>query len=110
MLREGDRGMAVMDISRLESGKVVEHWDVLQEVPETSDDIKARCSDRAIAEEWLSWDNQSSHEADRACTMFRCVQECRRVAGHAIAILSRSQKPCTASPAVSLPSLRSHSS
>ena len=32
--------MAVMDISRLESGKVVEHWDVLQEVPETSDDIK----------------------------------------------------------------------
>lgn len=30
----GDRGMAVMDIFRLENGKVVEHWDVLQEVPE----------------------------------------------------------------------------
>lgn len=32
----GDRGIAVMDIFRLDSGKLVEHWDVLQEVPETS--------------------------------------------------------------------------
>lgn len=32
----GDRGMAVMDIFRIEGGKAVEHWDVLQEVPETS--------------------------------------------------------------------------
>jgi predicted SnoaL-like aldol condensation-catalyzing enzyme len=29
----GDRGLAVMDIFRLEGGKLVEHWDVLQEVP-----------------------------------------------------------------------------
>lgn len=28
--------MAVVDIFRIEDGKVVEHWDVLQEVPETS--------------------------------------------------------------------------
>lgn len=28
-----DRGMAVADIFRLDGGKVVEHWDVMQEVP-----------------------------------------------------------------------------
>jgi predicted SnoaL-like aldol condensation-catalyzing enzyme len=27
--------MAVMDIFRIENTKIVEHWDVLQEVPET---------------------------------------------------------------------------
>jgi predicted SnoaL-like aldol condensation-catalyzing enzyme len=30
------RGSAVMDIFRLEDGKVVEHWDVIQDVPEKS--------------------------------------------------------------------------
>lgn len=31
-----DRGMAAVDIFRLEDGKIVEHWDVVQPVPETS--------------------------------------------------------------------------
>jgi predicted SnoaL-like aldol condensation-catalyzing enzyme len=31
-----DRGNAVVDIFRLEGGKIVEHWDVVQPVPETS--------------------------------------------------------------------------
>lgn len=33
----GDRGVAVMDIFRLENGRVAEHWDVLQEVPEKAE-------------------------------------------------------------------------
>jgi predicted SnoaL-like aldol condensation-catalyzing enzyme len=31
-----DRGTAAADILRLKDGKIVEHWDVLQAVPETS--------------------------------------------------------------------------
>jgi predicted SnoaL-like aldol condensation-catalyzing enzyme len=31
-----DRGTAAVDIFRLEDGKVVEHWDVLQPVPESA--------------------------------------------------------------------------
>jgi predicted SnoaL-like aldol condensation-catalyzing enzyme len=30
----GTRGLAIVDIFRLEDGKIVEHWDVRQEVPE----------------------------------------------------------------------------
>ncbi len=30
----GDRGVAVMDIFRVEGEKIVEHWDVLQDVPD----------------------------------------------------------------------------
>jgi predicted SnoaL-like aldol condensation-catalyzing enzyme len=36
VLKPGHRGSAVVDIFRLENGKIVEHWDVVQEVPETS--------------------------------------------------------------------------
>ncbi len=37
MKREpSDRGLAVVDIFRLDNDKVVEHWDVVQEVPENA--------------------------------------------------------------------------
>jgi predicted SnoaL-like aldol condensation-catalyzing enzyme len=33
---DGTPGRAIVDIFRLEDGKVVEHWDVIQDVPETA--------------------------------------------------------------------------
>lgn len=35
-LKPGDLGVAVVDIFRVEDGLIVEHWDVLQPIPEAS--------------------------------------------------------------------------
>ncbi len=36
VLKPGEPGRALADFFRLENGKVVEHWDVIQDVPATS--------------------------------------------------------------------------
>lgn len=36
VLKPGERGLALADFFRVEDGKVVEHWDVIQEVPESA--------------------------------------------------------------------------
>lgn len=36
VLSPGEPGLALADIFRLEDGKVVEHWDVIQAVPDSS--------------------------------------------------------------------------
>ena len=36
VLNPGDRGMAVVDIFRVASGQIAEHWDVMTQIPETT--------------------------------------------------------------------------
>ncbi len=34
-----DKGVAIVDVFRIKDGKIVEHWDVIQEIPnETAND------------------------------------------------------------------------
>ncbi len=42
---KGERGWAVVDIMRIKDGYVVEHWDVMQEVPETATQRTTGCSE-----------------------------------------------------------------
>ncbi|CAD7287987.1 ester cyclase [Campylobacter suis] len=36
-LHKDDRGQAAMDIFRVKDGKIVEHWDIIQDIPEKSE-------------------------------------------------------------------------
>ena len=36
-LNAQDRGQAAVDIFRIKKGKIVEHWDVIQDIPEKAE-------------------------------------------------------------------------
>lgn len=36
-LKAGDRGQAAVDIFRVKDGKIAEHWDVIQDIPEKAE-------------------------------------------------------------------------
>lgn len=36
VLEPGTRGLAIVDIFKLDKGKIIEHWDVIQDIPEKS--------------------------------------------------------------------------
>ena len=36
-LNASDRGQAAVDIFRVKDGKIVEHWDVIQDIPEKAE-------------------------------------------------------------------------
>jgi predicted SnoaL-like aldol condensation-catalyzing enzyme len=35
-MNQKDSGLAIMDIFRMENGKIAEHWDVIEPIPATS--------------------------------------------------------------------------
>jgi predicted SnoaL-like aldol condensation-catalyzing enzyme len=39
----GDQGLAVLDLFRVENGKIAEHWDVIQEIPAVSANSNSMC-------------------------------------------------------------------
>ena len=52
-LHPDDRGRAAVEIFRLEGGKIAEHWDVIQSIPETAANTAIRCSER-VTRSWAS--------------------------------------------------------